>query len=162
MSYSGILAEDYAQPRARVGAALAVGIAAAFGGAAVVGVFSGITGFQSAYAAILLGWIVGLAIGRAGRDTLVAGAATVLALAGSAAASVITVCIGAVRDGHVPAAIVAGHFWRAIPLLPHVTGWFGFACWALAAFVSWQTVRRHRHHRSHARSTATPPPSQQQ
>jgi hypothetical protein len=153
MSHPGLVA-DYAPPPARLGAGLAAGIAAAIGGALVVGVFSGVTGIQSAYAAILLGWIVGLAVSRAGRDQLAAVAAAVLSLAGSAAASVIAVCITAVKDGHVPASIVAAHFWRAIPLLPHVMGWFGFVCWSLATVVSWRTVRRRGRQRSRSGSPA--------
>ena len=155
MSHPGGLA-DYAPPPARLGVGLAAGIAAALAGAVVVGVFSGVTRIQSAYAAILLGWIVGLAVSRAGRDPLATAGAAVLSLAGSGAASVIAVCITAVREGHVPASIVAAHFWRAIPLLPQVIGWFGFVCWALAIIVSCRTVRRGRgRDRSRAGSTAT-------
>jgi hypothetical protein len=154
MSYPGLLA-GYALPPVRRGAALALGCAVAVGGAVAVGVFSGFTRIQSAYAAILIGWVIGLIGCRAGRDRPAAAGAVVLALAGSAAASVIAVCIMAVRDGHVPASIVAMHFWHAIPLLPHVIGWFGFVCWALAALVSWQTVRRRGRHRSLASSPAT-------
>jgi hypothetical protein len=84
MSYPGLMA-DNACPPVRLGAGLAVGIAAGLGRAAVVGVSSGVTGFQSAYAAILLGWIVGLAVSPAGRKQLAAAAAAVLSLAGVAA-----------------------------------------------------------------------------
>lgn len=156
MSYPSLVAADYAPPPGRMGAALTVGMAAAIGGAAVVGVFSGVTGFHSAYVAILLGWIVGLAVSRAGRDELAAAGAAVLALAGSPAASVIAVCIAAVKDGHIPASFMAAHFWRAVPLLPHVISWFGFVCWALAAVVSWRTVRRRGRMRSRAGSPAMP------
>ena len=154
MSYPGLLA-DHASPPSRLGTALALGFAVAIGGAIALGVFSGITRIQSAYAAILLGWVVALVVCRAGRGPLAAAGAGVLSLAGSAAASVIAVCISAVRIGHVPASIVAEHFWRAIPLLPHLIGWFGFVCWALATVVSWQTVRRRGRKRSRASSTAT-------
>jgi hypothetical protein len=147
MSYPGLLAGD-APPPIRRGAALALGCAAAIGGALAVGMFSGFTSIQSTYVAILLGWIVGLVVCRGGRDYAAAAGAVVLALAGSVAASVIAVCIMAVRDGHIPASIVALHFWHAIPLLPHVIGWFGFVCWALAAYVSWRTVRRRGRGRS--------------
>lgn len=157
MSYPTLLAADHAMPSTRLGMALAMGVAAAIGAAVVVGVFSGVTGIQSAYAALLLGWIVGLSVSWAGRDRLAAAGATVLALAGSAAASVIAVCLTAVRDAHVPASIVAAHFWRAIPLLPHVIGWFGFVCWTLAAIVSWRTVRRRGRIRRPAGPTAAPP-----
>src|SRR5215470_11956837 len=156
MSYPGLLA-GYAPPPVRRSAALALGCATAIGAAIAVGVFSGLTRIQSAYVAILIGWAIGLIVCRAGRDRAAAAGAVVLAVSGSAAASVIAVCIMAVRDGHVPASIVAPHFWHAIPLLPHVIGWFGFVCWALAALVSWQTVRRRGRSRSHARSIATEP-----
>jgi hypothetical protein len=155
MSYPGLMTE-YAPPAARRGAGLALGLATAIGGAMSLGVFSGFTSIQSAYAAVLLGWIVGLAVSRAGRDRPAAATAVALALASSAAASVVAVCVSAVRDGHIPASIVARHFWHAIPLLPHVIGWFGFACWALAIVVSWQTVRGRGRKPSHARSAATP------
>jgi hypothetical protein len=155
MSYAGLLA-GYDPAPVRRGAALALGCTAAIGGAVAVGVFSGFTRIQSTYAAILLGWVIGLIVCRAGRDRRAAAGAVVLALAGSATASVIAVCIMAVRDGHVPAPIVATRFWHAIPLLPHVIGWFGFVCWALAALVSWQTVRRRGRKRSLASSPATP------
>jgi len=67
MSYSGLLA-DYAPPASRRGPAVALGLATAIGGAIVVGVFSGLTSIQSTYAAILLGWVVGLVVCRAGSD----------------------------------------------------------------------------------------------
>ena len=63
---------------------IAIGSAVAIGCALVVGVFSGITGVQSAWAAILLGWLVGLAIRRSRCESPAAFAGASIALAGSA------------------------------------------------------------------------------
>jgi len=128
-------------PPARTGAALALGAAVAVGGALIVGVFSGMTSIQSAKVAILLGWLVGLVVSRAGPALDAAAGAGILSVAASAAASVIGVIIVIVRLGHVPLAIVLDHLPRVISLMPHVIGWFGFVCWALAAVFGWATVR---------------------
>jgi hypothetical protein len=136
-----------APPPARTGAALAVGAAVAVSGALIVGVFSGMTSIQSAKVAILLGWLVGLVVSRAGPALRAAAGAGILSAAACAAASVIGLIVVIVRTGHVPLAIVVDHLARVISLMPHVIGWFGFVCWALAAVFGWSTVRsRGRRH----------------
>src|SRR5262249_45071622 len=110
------------------GSALLLASGLAIGGAVIVGAFYGISGYQSTYVSILLGWAVGMVICRAGREIRVAAAASALALTGSAVASVIGAAIGVVKIAHVPAAVVVSHISRVISLLPHVIGWFGFLC----------------------------------
>lgn len=125
---------------AGLGSVIAMGSATALAGAFAVGLFSGLTGIQSAYAAILLGWVVGLAIRRGRRDTPAATGAGVIALAGSAAASVIALTARIVKVAHAPLGVVLMHISTVISVLPHVIGWFGFVCWALAAYAGWVTT----------------------
>jgi hypothetical protein len=125
---------------ASLGLQLALGATIAMGGAVVVGVFGGLTTIQSTYVAILLGWLVGLVIRRAGARYEAAAAAGLLSLTGSALASVISGVIIIVRQAHVPLAIVLGHLSTVISLLPHAIGWFGFACWGLSTIAGWATV----------------------
>ena len=107
-----------------------------------MGVFSGITGIQSAWAAILLGWLVGLAMRRSRCDLPTAIASASIALAGSALASLIAVTLRIVKEAHVPLAVVLAHIPQVIPAVPKDIGWFGFLCWALAAYLGWVTVSR--------------------
>ena len=125
-----------------LGSVIAIGSAVAVGCALVVGVFSGITGIQSAWAAILLGWLVGLAIHRSRSDASAAIAGASIALAGSALASLIAVTLRIVKEVHVPLAVVLAHLPQVIPAVPKDIGWFGFLCWALAAYLGWVTVSR--------------------
>lgn len=134
-----------------LGPVLAIGSAAALAGACVVGLFSGLTGIQSASVSILLGWVVGLAIRRSERDTRAAIGAGIIALAGSAAASVIALTVRIVTVAHVPVAVVVTHIPAVISAVPHVIGWFGFVCWALAAYASWVTTVGRGRRRSPAR-----------
>ena len=124
------------------GSVIAIGSAVAVGCALVVGVFSGITGIQSAWAAILLGWLVGLAIHRSRSDASAAIAGASIALAGSALASLIAVTLRIVKEVHVPLAVVLAHLPQVIPAVPKDIGWFGFLCWALAGYLGWVTVSR--------------------
>ena len=121
---------------------IAIGSAVAVGCALAVGVFSGITGIQSAWAAILLGWLVGLAIGRSRCDSPAAIAGASIALAGSALASLIAVTLRIVKQVHVPLTLVLAHMPQVIRAVPKDIGWFGFVCWAIAAYLGWQTVAR--------------------
>jgi hypothetical protein len=129
------------KPDADLGPALALGAGVAACGAFIVGVFSGVTGIQSTYVAVLLGWLVGLVVSRAGRDLPAAAGAAILSLAGSVAASVIAVTISLIRHVHVPLTIVLEHISRVLSVVPHVVGFFGFWCWALASVVGWATVK---------------------
>jgi hypothetical protein len=121
--------------------ALAQGAGVAVACAFAVGVFSGLTRVQSAYVAILAGWLAGRTIHRGSRDLPAAVAAGIMALAGAALASVIAVSIRITVTAHLPYEIVAAHIARVIPLVPHFIGPFGFICWALAAVVGWLAVR---------------------
>jgi hypothetical protein len=125
-----------------LGSVIAIGSAVAIGGAFAVGVFSGITGIQSAWAAILLGWLVGLAMRRSRCDLPTAIASASIALAGSALASLIAVTLRIVKEAHVPLTVVLDHMPLVAPAIPRDIGWFGFLCWALAAYLGWVTVSR--------------------
>ena len=127
---------------AGLGPVIAIGLAVAIGCAAVVGLFGGVTGIQSAWAATLLGWLVGLAVRRKRCDSLAAIGGAIIALAGSALSSLIAVTIRIVREAHVPLAAVLAHIPRLISVVPHVIGWFGFLCWALATYLGWVTIAR--------------------
>ena len=127
-----------------LGSLIVIGSAVAVGCALVVGLFSGITGIQSAWAAILLGWLVGLAIRRSRCDTPAAIAGASIAVAGSALASLIAVTLRIVKEVHVPLAVVLAHIPQVIPAVPKDIGWFGFVCWALSAFAGWASVGRQR------------------
>jgi hypothetical protein len=142
---------------------IAIGSAVAIGSAFVVGVFGGITGIQSAWAAILLGWLVGLAIRRSRSDTPAAIAGASIALAGSALASLIAVTLRIVKEVHVPLAVVLAHIPQVIPAVPKDIGWFGFVCWALATCLGWETVARgeRRHGPALPPATASGDPGQQ-
>jgi hypothetical protein len=104
-------------------------------------VFSGLSRVQSAYVAILGGWLVGRTIHRGSRDIPAAAGAGIMALAGAALASVIAVSIRISVAAHVPFEIVAAHIAKVIPLVPRFIGPFGFVCWGLAALVGWLSVR---------------------
>ena len=123
-----------------LGSVIAMGSAAALAGAFAVGLLSGLTGIQSAYVSILLGWVVGLAIRRSRRDSPAAIGAGIIALTGSATATVIALTVRIVTVAHVPLAVVLTHMPKVISAVPHVIGWFGFVCWALAAYASWMTT----------------------
>ena len=141
MSYPSEPGQSAAPATTSVGAALALGAGVAFAGAFVVGTVSGLTNYQSAYVSILLGWVVGLVVNRASREMPVAVAAGMLALAGSALASLIYIVIGLVRNLHVPLSSVLSNMQHVFPLVPPVIGWFGFLCWALSGVAAWATVR---------------------
>jgi hypothetical protein len=120
---------------------VALGAAVAFGGAVIVGTFFGLTNYQSTYLSIVLGWLVGLVVSRAGREMPAAVASGLLALAGSALGSLIGIIIGLVRTVHVPLSVVLSNLGRVISLVPHVIGGFGFLCWGVSGVVGWAIVR---------------------
>jgi hypothetical protein len=126
---------------ASLGTAVALGAAVALGGSVIVGTIFGLTNYQSTYVSIVLGWLVGLVVSRAGREMTIAVAAGVLALAGSALGSLLGIIIGLVKTVHVPLWIVLSNMGRVISLVPHVIGGFGFVCWALSGVVGWAIVR---------------------
>jgi hypothetical protein len=134
---------------------IAIGTAVAIACAFAVGLFSGITRIESAWAAILLGWLVGLAIGRKRRDSPAAIGGAIIALAGSALASVIAVTMWIVKEAHVPLAVVLAHMPVVISAVPHGIGWFGFLCWALAAYLGWVTISRAGRQQNPVLPTAT-------
>jgi hypothetical protein len=70
--------------------------------ALAVGLFSGLTGIQSAYAAILLGWVVGRAIRRSRSDTPTVAGAGIIALTGSATVTVIALMVRIMTVAYVP------------------------------------------------------------
>jgi len=140
MSYPSVPAPA-ARASLGLGVVLAQGAGVALGSACAVGVFSGLTRVQSAYVAILGGWLVGRTIHRGSRDMPAAAGAGVMALAGAALASVIAVSIRIMVTAHLPYEIVAAHIAKVIPLVPRFIGPFGFICWALAAMVGWLAVR---------------------
>lgn len=137
------------------GPAIAIGSAVAIGCAFVVGLFGGVTGIQSTLAAILLGRFVGLAVRRNRCDSLTAIGGAIIALAGSALASLIAVTIRIIREAHVPLAAVLAQVPRLISVMPHVIGWFGFLCWALATYLGWVTIARGGQRRGPASPSAT-------
>jgi hypothetical protein len=96
---------------------------------------------QSAYVAILAGWLLGRTIHRGSSDVPAAAAAAIMALGSAARASVIAVPIRIMVAAHVPFEIVLAHLAKVIQLVPRFIGPFGFCCWALAALVGWGTAR---------------------
>ena len=132
-----------------------VAIACAF----VAGLITGLTNSQLAYAAVLLGLLVGLAIRQIRRDPQAAIAGGIISLAGGALASLIGLTVRLVKVGQIPLSIVLAHISTVIRAVPHFIGAFGFLCWALAAYVGWATAagrgRRTRAMRTRGRKAAT-------
>jgi hypothetical protein len=142
-----------------LGLAIAVGAGVAIACAFVAGLISGLTNSQFAYAAVLLGLLVGLAIRQIRRDPQAAIAGGLVSLAGGALASLIGLTFRLVKYGQVPLSYVLAHMSTVISAVPRVSGAFGILCWALAAYVGWATAagrgRRTRAMRTRGRKAAT-------
>jgi hypothetical protein len=74
------------------------------------------------------------------RDTQAAIAAALISLAGSVLASLIALMTQLVKGYHIPPSTVLAHAPKVVSLLPHTLDWFGFLCWALAAYSGWRAV----------------------
>jgi hypothetical protein len=137
--------------RGSLGLAIAVGAAVAVACAFVVGLIGGATNTQFAYGAVLIGWLAGLSMRkiRVGTETAIAGAA--VALIGSALSSVISLTLRIVKVAHVPLSLVLAHESTVISDVPHYIGFFGFLCWAIAAYVGWATAAGRRRRRGYGR-----------
>jgi len=123
-----------------IGLAISAGAAVAVACAFVVGLIGGATNTQFAYGAVLIGFLAGLVMRKIRADTQTAIAGAVVALAGSALSSVIALTLHVVKVGQVPLSFVLGHESTIISDVPHYIGFFGFLCWAIAAYVGWATA----------------------
>ena len=124
-----------------LGQAIAVGSAVAIACAFAVGLIEAMANTQFAYAAILLGIIVGRSVRRIRCDTQAAIAAGLISLAGGALASLIGLTVHLVRAFHIPLPAMLTHLPTVISILPHAIGPFGFLCWALGAAAGWANGR---------------------
>jgi hypothetical protein len=130
------------KPSRSLGLATGVGSAVAIACALVLGVLGGATDRQYLYGAVILGVLVGRAVRQIRRDTQAAVSAALISLAGGALASLIALTMHLVQAVHIPLSALLAHLSTVMSALPHVIGWFGFLCWALAAFTAWAGVAR--------------------
>ena len=131
-------------PSRSLGLAIAAGAAVAVASAFVVGLIGGATNTQFAYGAVLIGFLAGLVMRKIRADAQTAIAGAVVALVGSALSSVIALTLHVVKVGQIPLSFVLGHESTVISDVPHYIGFFGFLCWALAAYVGWATAAGRR------------------
>ena len=131
-------------PSRSLGLAIAAGAAVAVASAFVVGLIGGATNTQFAYGAVLIGFLAGLVMRKIRADAQTAIAGAVVALVGSALSSVIALTLHVVKVGQIPLSFVLGHESTVISDVPHYIGFFGFLCWAIAAYVGWATAAGRR------------------
>jgi hypothetical protein len=79
-----------------------------------------------------------------------------MALIGSALSSVIALTLHVVKAGQIPLSYVLGHESTVISDVPHYIGFFGFLCWAIAAYVGWATAAGRRRRRGYRRMRGAP------
>src|ERR1700683_873625 len=139
-----------------IGLAIAAGAAVAVACAFVVGLIGGATNTQFAYGAVLIGFLAGLTMRKIRADAQTAIAGAVVALIGSALSSVIALTLHLVKAGQIPLSFVLGHESTVISDVPHYIGFFGFLCWAIAAYVGWATAAGRRRRRGYRRMRGTP------
>ncbi len=147
-----------AKPPRSLGLVTGVGSAVAIACALVLGVLGAATNRQYLYGAVVLGVLVGRAVRQIRRDTQAAISAALISLAGGALASLIALTMHLAQAVHIPLSAVLAHLSTVISALPHVIGWFGFLCWALAACTAWAGVARARSQdpRMHAEDSSRP------
>lgn len=136
--------------------AIAVGAVVAVAGAFIVGLIGGSTNTQFAYGAVLIGFLAGLVMRKIRADAQTAIAAAVVALIGSALSSVIALTLHVVKAGQIPLSFVLGHESTLISDVPHYIGFFGFLCWAIAAYVGWATAAGRGRRRRYGRMRGAP------
>jgi hypothetical protein len=153
MTYSPLIPAP--APRS-IGLAIAVGAAVAVACAFVVGLIGGATNTQFAYGAVLIGFLAGLAMRKIRMDKQTAIAGAVVALIGSALSSVIALTLHVVKAGQIPLSFILGHESTVISDVPHYIGFFGFFCWAIAAYVGWATAAGRRRRRGYRRMRGAP------
>ena len=129
-----------APARRGLGLAITAGAAVAIGCAFLAGLIGGETNSQFAYAAVILGLLVGVVIRKIRSDAQAAIAAGLLSLAGGALSSLISLTVRLVKVAHIPLSFVLAHISTVMSQVPHYIGAFGFLCWALAAYVGWATA----------------------
>jgi hypothetical protein len=139
-----------------IGLAIAVGAAVAVGCAFVVGLIAGATNTQFAYGAVLIGFLAGLTMRKIRMDAQTAIAGAVVALIGSALSSVIALTLHVVKVAQIPLSFVLGHESTVISDVPHYIGFFGFLCWAIAAYVGWATAAGRGRRRGYGRMRGAP------
>jgi hypothetical protein len=139
-----------------IGLAIAAGAAVAVACAFVVGLIGGATNSQFAYGAVLIGFLAGLVMRKIRMDAQTAIAGAVVALIGSALSSVIALTLHVVKAGQIPLSFVLGHESTVISDVPHYIGFFGFLCWAIAAYVGWATASGRRRRRGYGRMRGAP------
>jgi hypothetical protein len=153
MTYSPLIP---APPPRSIGLAIAAGAAVAIACAFVVGLIGGATNTQFAYGAVLIGFLAGLVMRKIRMDKQTAIAGAVVALIGSALSSVIALTLHVVKAGQIPLSYVLGHESTVISDVPHYIGFFGFLCWAIAAYVGWATAAGRRRRRGYRRMRGAP------
>jgi hypothetical protein len=136
--------------------AIAAGAAVAVACAFVVGLIGGATNTQFAYGAVLIGFLAGLVMRKIRMDAQTAIAGAVVALIGSALSSVIALTLHVVKAGQIPLSFVLGHESTLISDVPHYIGFFGFLCWAIAAYVGWATASGRGRRRRYGRMRGAP------
>lgn len=144
--------------RRGLGLAITAGAAVAIGCAFLAGLIGGETNSQFAYAAVILGLLVGVTVRKIRSDAQAAIAAGLLSLAGGALSSLISLIVRVVKVAHVPLSFVLAHISTVMSQVPHYIGAFGFLFWALAAYVGWATAagRRRRTRARRMRGRAAP------
>jgi hypothetical protein len=150
LTYNPLYPAPAPAPRG-IGLAIAVGAAVAIACAFVVGLIGGATNTQFAYGAVLIGFLAGLAMRKIRTDSQTAIAGAVVALVGSALSSVIALTVHLVKVGQIPLSFVLGHESTVISDVPHYIGFFGFLCWAIAAYAGWATASGRRRRRGYGR-----------
>jgi hypothetical protein len=135
--------------------AVLAGFAAAVAGAFLWGLIVYSIKHQFSIAAILMGVLVGMAIGAFRPRTMAAPVAgAILAVFGCAFGDFLALIFVAVGRAGLPLGYVLGHLSVLLHAYPHTVGALGFVFWAIAAFVGFRiTMTRMQ------RPGATPPPA---
>ena len=136
--------------------AIAAGAAVAIACAFIVGLIGGATNTQFAYGAVAIGWLAGLVMRKIRADAQTAIACGVISLIASAFSSVIALTLHIVKVAQIPSSYVLGHESTVISDVPHYIGFFGFLCWALAAYVGWVTAAGRGRRRGYGRMRRAP------
>jgi hypothetical protein len=105
---------------------------------------------------VAIGFFAGLVMRKIRMDAQTAIAGAVVALIASALSSVIALTLHVVKAGQIPLSFVLGHESTVISDVPHYIGFFGFLCWALAAYVGWATASGRGRRRRYGRMRGAP------
>jgi hypothetical protein len=135
--------------------AVLAGFAAAVAGAFLWGLIVYSIKHQFSIAAILMGVLVGMAIGAFRPRSMAAPVAgAILAVFGCAFGDFLALIFVAVGRAGLPLGYVLGHLSVLLDVYPHTVGVLGFVFWAIAAFVGFRiTMTRMQ------RPSVTPPPA---